>query len=178
MGAEDAVMASLSDLEASAPTIAAFLVDRVAKTGLSLIATTRQDGWPRVSPMELSTLDGRLYVGSMPNAVKARDLQRDPRCCVITPLADKDDLAGEVKLFCRAREIQSGEEWEALRAHFQERNGFDLGEPGGSHLFELDIDAAAWQRVEGDDWRTTSWRAGGAVRERVRTGPVGESRDL
>ena len=172
-------MVTLVELESAAPSIAVFAGDRIAKTGLCLVGTTRRDGWPRVSPMELSIHDGRLYVGSMPRAVKARDLQRDPRCCVITPLADKDDLAGEVKLFCRAREIAGGEEWEALRTRFQELLGFDIGEPGGSHLFELGIEAAAWQRVEGDDWRTTSWSAGdGRVRERVRTGPVGESREL
>jgi hypothetical protein len=111
--------------------------------------------------------------------VKAQDLQRDPRCCVITTLADKDDLAGEAKVFCRAREIRAGAEWDAVRASFEELRGFDpIGEPGGAHLFELDIEGAAWQRVEGDTWRTTSWRAGSPVRERVREGADGLSRDL
>ena len=41
--------------------------------------------------------DGRLYIGSMPNGVKAKDLQRDPRCCIITPLADKEDVGGEAR---------------------------------------------------------------------------------
>jgi Pyridoxamine 5'-phosphate oxidase len=171
-------MSTLAELHAAAPSIAAFFEQRITATGLSLVATTRRDGWPRVSPMELSIHDGRLYVGSMPAAVKARDLQRDPRCCVITPLADKDDLAGEVKAFCRARELSDPVEWEQVRARWRDTLGFDIGDPGGSHVFELDIEAAAWQRVEGDDWRTTSWTQGHPVRERVRTGPLGESRDL
>jgi hypothetical protein len=171
-------MSTLAELHAAAPSIAAFLEQRITATGLSLVATTRTDGWPRVSPMELSIHDGRLYVGSMPAAVKARDLQRDPRCCVITPLADKDDLAGEVKAFCRARELSDPAEWEQVRARWRDTLGFDIGDPGGSHVFELDIEAAAWQRVEGDDWRTTSWTQGHPFRERVRTGPLGESRDL
>jgi len=171
-------MARFSDLESAAPTIAAFLTQRIAATGLSLIGTTRSDGWPRVSPMELSIHDGSLYVGSMPNAVKAKDLRRDPRCCVITPLADKDDLAGEAKLFCRAREVIDPLEWERVRRRWNDDTGFDIGDPGGSHIFELEIEAAAWQRVEGNDWRTTSWAQGGAVRERVRHGPLGESQDL
>jgi hypothetical protein len=171
-------MATFADLQQAAPSIAAFFADRIATTGLCLVATTRQDGWPRVSPMELSLIGGRLYLGSMPNGVKARDLQRDERCCVLTPLADKDDLAGEVKAFCRAREILGTEEWEQVRATWRESLGFDIGDPGGSHVFELGIAAAAWRRVEGDDWRTTSWREGSPVRERVRTGPLGESRDL
>jgi hypothetical protein len=178
MTGHGAVMSSLSELRSAAAPIADFFEARIAATGLSLIGTLRRDGWPRVSPMELSILDGRLFVGSMPNAVKAQDLQRDPRCCVITPLADKDDLAGEVKLFCRAREIEDPAEWQVLRTHFNERNDFDLGEPGGSHLFELAIEGGAFQRVEGDDWRTTSWQMGQPARERVRNGPLGESRDL
>ncbi|HEY9557111.1 MAG TPA: pyridoxamine 5'-phosphate oxidase family protein [Acidimicrobiales bacterium] len=171
-------MVTFRELQTAAPAIASFAAERIADTGLCLVGTTRSDGWPRVSPMELTITDGRIYVGSMPNAVKAKDLQRDPRCCIITALADKDDLAGEVKLFCVAREIAEEAEWERIRAHFKELNGVDVGRPGDSHMFELGIEAAAWQRVEGDEWRTTSWRAGGAIRERVRTGAVGESRDL
>lgn len=171
-------MPTFADLSASAPTVAAFIGDRLTKTGLCMLGTTRADGWPRVSPIEISLIDDRLYVGSMPNAVKARDLQRDGRCCIVTPLADKEDLAGEGKVFCNAREVQGGDEWEHVRAVFFDKVGFDIGEPGGSHVFELDIVAAAWQRVEGDDWRTTSWQVGGAVRERVRHGPEGESEEL
>ena len=171
-------MATFDDLRTAAPTIADELVGKLTSTGLGLIATTRSDGWPRVSPMEVSIIDGRLYVGSMPNAVKAKDLQRDPRCCLITPLADKDDSSGEVKAFCRAREITDPDEWERVRATWKEAMDLDIGDPGGSHVFELDIVAAAFQRVEGDEWRTTSWRVGDRVRERPRRGPLGESEEL
>ncbi len=171
-------MPTYAELTAAAPAIAAFVGERVTKTGLGRLGTTRADGWPRVSPIEVSLIGDRLYFGSMPNAYKAQDLQRDGRCCLVTPLADKDDLSGEGKLFCTAREVQAGDEWERVRAVFLDKVGFDIGEPGGSHVFELDIEAAAWQRLEGDDWRTTSWRAGGPVRERRRHGPEGESEDL
>lgn len=171
-------MATYDELSIAAPTIAGFLRQRIATTGLSFVATTRRDGWPRVSPMEVSIHGGRLYVGSMPNAVKARDMQRDARCCVITSLADKDDLAGEAKVFCRAREVVEATEWASVRALWKETNELDIGDPGGSHIFELDIVGASWQRVEGDTWRTTSWVAGGVVRERVRHGPLGESQEL
>ncbi|MFP5254996.1 MAG: pyridoxamine 5'-phosphate oxidase family protein [Acidimicrobiia bacterium] len=171
-------MSTYRDLQRDAPVIADRLGAKLASTGLGFLATTRRDGWPRVSPMEVSIIDGRLYVGSMPNAVKARDLQRDPRCCLITPLADKDDLSGEVKAFCRAREITDAEEWERVRATWKEAMDLDIGDPGGSHVFELELVAAAFQRVEGDEWRTTSWRVGDRVRERTRRGPLGESEEL
>ncbi|MEX2292838.1 MAG: pyridoxamine 5'-phosphate oxidase family protein [Acidimicrobiales bacterium] len=171
-------MPNFEELSAAAPTIASFFGERVASTGLTFVATIRIDGWPRVSPMELSIYEGRLYVGSMPDAVKAQDLQRDPRCCVVTSLADKDDVAGEAKLFCVAREVVEADEWASVRALWLDKIGLDIGEPGASHIFELEIVSAAWQRVEGDTWRTSSWVDGGDVRERVRIGATGLSQDL
>ena len=55
---------------------------------------------------------------------------------------------------------------------------FDMGDYGGSHLFTYDIEGAAFQRVQDDDWRTTSWTVTGGMRERSRSGPLGESVDL
>jgi hypothetical protein len=162
-------MTTLAELESAAPSIAAFVADRLEKTGLCFLGTTRADGWPRVSPLEVFVQDGRIYMGSMPDAVKAQDLRRDGRCCIITPLADKDDMAGEGKLFCQAREITEQDEWEAVRATVKARSGFDMGEPGDSHLFTFDIEGAAWQRVEGGTtFRTTSWNPQHGVRERGR----------
>jgi hypothetical protein len=169
---------TFAELETLAPTIAEFTRQKSVDTGLSLVGTTRSDGWPRVSGWELWICEGRIYVGSMPNAVKVRDLRRDPRCCIVTPLADKDDLAGEAKLFCVAREVEDPEEWERARRTFEKERGFDMGPPGGSHLLEMSITGAAFQRVVGEDFRTTSWAEGGPVRERSRTGALGESVEL
>jgi Pyridoxamine 5'-phosphate oxidase len=171
-------MVTIAELDDLAPTIAAFLTDRIDRTGLCFLGTIRADGWPRVSPLELFVAEGRLYMGSMPNAVKARDLQRDSRCCLITPLADKDDHGGEVKAFCRAREVDDATEWEAARAAFLAKSGIDMGAPGGAHLFAFDIEGAAWQRVEGDTFRTTSWNSQSGVRELIREGVDGESVEL
>ena len=172
-------MTTLADLESTAPTIAAFVSERIADTGLCFLGTLRSDGWPRVSPLELFVHDGCIYMGSMPGSVKATDLQRDPRCCVITPLADKDDHGGEAKLFCRASLVAGVDEWEAVRASIRARSGFDLGEMGGAHLFRFDIEGAAWQRLEGGDtFRTTSWHPEQGVREFARTGGDGARVEL
>lgn len=169
---------TFSDFEAAAGPVARFVRERIEATGLCFLGTVRRDGGPRVSPIELFLCDGRLYVGSMPDALKARDLRRDPRCCLVTALADKDDLSGEAKLYARAHEVTDPEEWDRVRRSFLAERGFDMGEPGGSHLFELRVEAAAHQRVEGEDWCTSSWREGGGVRERRRTGPLGEPVDV
>jgi hypothetical protein len=170
---------TFAELETAAPEIAAFVRRKIEETGLSLVATTRSDGWPRVSGWELFLCDGRIYVGSMPNAVKVKDLRRDPRCCVITPLRDKDDLEGEGKLFCVAREIDTREEHERVRQAFKALRDFDMGEwDDTGHVFEMAIDGAAFQRVVGDDYRTTSWNVRDGLRERSRTGALGESVEL
>lgn len=167
---------TFADLESAAPELAAFARERIERTGLSFVATTRSDGWPRASGWEVFLCEGRLYVGSMPNAVKVQDLRRDPRCCVITPLADKDDLSGEAKLFCAGREVHRRDEWEAVRSAFLAERGFDpIGEPGGAHLFELQVSGAAWTRVQDEELVVTSWAEGAAVRVRKRSGAHGES---
>ena len=172
-------MPTLAELDSAAPTIAAFVGQRIEEAGLCFLATRRSDGWPRVSPVEVFVHDGQIYLGSMPAAVKVLDLRRDARCCLITPLADKDDLSGEAKLFCQAREVGDLVEYEAVRASFLARRGFDMGEMGGAHLFALAIEGAAWQRVEGGDtFRTTSWHPERGVREFARSGAAGERVEL
>lgn len=172
-------MTSFADLGSLAPTIAAFVAERIDATGLCFLGTLRSDGWPRVSPLEVFVQDGRIYMGSMPGAVKALDLQRDDRCCLITPLADKDDLSGEAKLFCRARKVDDLTEYDGVRFAFRECTGFDMGEMGGAHLFSFDVEGAAWQRVEGGDtFRTTSWHPDRGVREFARTGATGTRVEL
>ncbi|MDQ2648520.1 MAG: pyridoxamine 5'-phosphate oxidase family protein [Actinomycetota bacterium] len=166
---------TFAEFQAAAPEIGGFARQRIEATGLSFVATTRSDGWPRASGWEVFLSDSSLYVGSMPAAVKVKDVRRDPRCCVITPLADKDDQSGEAKLFCHAREVDTVEEWERVRTAFRDQRGFDpLGDFGGSHLFEMRIASAAWSRVEGDEqFVITSWTERQPVRTRKRVGALG-----
>lgn len=180
MAADAGTMPDLrfADLDDHAPAIAAFARQRLGATGLLVLGTLRSDGWPRVSPIEASEQHGSLMLGMMPGSVKARDLHRDGRCVVMTTLADKDDLQGEVKIWCRAREETDHEAIRRASAAFADEIGFDPGGPDDYHLFELHPVQAALQRVEGDNWRTTSWKQGEQVRERIREGPSGEVRDL
>ena len=102
---------TFADLESAAPAIAAFVRENASRTPASASsAPPGSDGWPRVSGWELFVCDGRIYVGSMPNAVKVQGPAARPPLLLLTPLADKDDLAGEAKLFCVAREVDDPEE--------------------------------------------------------------------
>ncbi|WP_410673822.1 pyridoxamine 5'-phosphate oxidase family protein [Amycolatopsis sp. cmx-4-68] len=71
------------------------------------IATLRADGSPRISGIETSFDDGELTFGSMPNARKGADLQRDPRFALHSATVDPVEgeeakWPGEAKIAGRA----------------------------------------------------------------------------
>lgn len=99
-------MASWRDVQREAPEFA----DRVQAlfdAGVNkVLATIRADGSPRVSGIEAQFTDGELTFGSMPNARKGADLQRDPRFAMHAPSpdppADNASWAGDAKIAGRA----------------------------------------------------------------------------
>ncbi len=125
-------MASWSEIEAQAPELAAsaraFLDAYVHKT----LATLRKDGSPRISGSEVIFAEGELWLGSMWQSLKARDLQRDPRFALHSGSPDPDaGWRGDAKLAGRVEESLD----EALRELV-----FDgKGGPGPSHLFRCDV---------------------------------------
>jgi hypothetical protein len=170
-------MVSFREFEQAAPEVAEAFRERLGATGLTVVGTVRRDGSPRVSPVEALLVDDRLFMGMMPASVKARDLQRDPRLCLITTLADKDDLSGEVKLHGTARELGTDERRVLSLAVHADR-GLDPDELGDYHGFEVSVEEAAWQRVVGAAMVIVSWRAGESVRRRRRVGAAGQVEDL
>jgi len=95
------------------------------------IATLRRDGSPRISGTETEFADGELWIGSMWQALKARDLQRDPRFALHSGSADPPEWDGDAKLAGTAEEITDPE-------RVREING-DKAPPGPSHLFRLEL---------------------------------------
>ncbi|MEA3216512.1 MAG: hypothetical protein QOJ19_2668 [Acidimicrobiia bacterium] len=169
---------TFANFELSAPDIARFVRARFETTGLSIRATLRADGSPRLSPIEPSILQGQLYVGMMPGSMKARDLQRDGRVALLTTLSDKLDMSGEGKLFGEAVELTDPDDIHRVLSAAAAGTDYDAEAFAGSHVFEVGITGAAWQHVEGDTWVTVSWRVGGPVRRRQRQGPTGSPVDV
>ncbi len=96
------------------------------------LATLRKDGSPRISGSEVIFADGELWLGSMWQSMKARDLQRDPRFALHSGSPDPDaGWRGDAKLAGRAEELTD----EQLRKQI-------FGGKGGArpaHLFRCDI---------------------------------------
>ena len=148
------------EFAASAPSLAALGEERFERWGLSLLATLRKDGWPRVSPVEPLICDGRLYLGMMWRSRKALDLRRDARCSVHSVVSDRNGGEGEFKLYGRAVEIGDLAERRRYSEALYAKIGFMPEEPE-YHLFSIDIESAAFAVIEDGEWRREIWRREG-----------------
>jgi hypothetical protein len=124
-------MPSWAQFEAEAPELAAAVRERLEAHGHKTIATVRRDGSPRISGTEAQFRDGELWIGSMWQALKARDLQRDPRFALHSGSDDPDEWTGDAKLAGVVEEITDPE-------RVRELNGAAAA-AGPSHLFRLDL---------------------------------------
>jgi len=125
-------MASWSAIEVEAPELSALARDFLDAYVHKTLATLRRDGSPRISGTEVIFADGELWLGSMWQSLKARDLQRDPRFALHSGSPDpQDGWHGDAKLAGRAEESLD----EELRLRI-----FDgKGGPGPAHLFRCEI---------------------------------------
>lgn len=148
-------MASWHDITSQAPEFAAEVQARFGVRKHCTMATLRKDGSPRISGTEVQFADGELWIGSMPGAVKARDLQRDPRLALHSPTVDPPEgdpstWAGEAKVSGRAIEVENDEPEDA------------------SHRFRIDVVEVVLTRVAGAGLQVRSWHPDRGVQVRTR----------
>jgi Pyridoxamine 5'-phosphate oxidase len=124
-------MSTWSEFEAAAPELAERVRERLDAHRHKTIATVRRDGSPRISGIEAAVRDGELWIGSMWQARKAHDLQRDPRFALHSGSDEPSAWKGDAKLAGVAEEITDPE-------RVQEINGGNAP-PGPSHLYRLDL---------------------------------------
>jgi hypothetical protein len=149
-------MARWSQVEQEAPELAA-AARRLLDAGVhKTLATLRRDGSPRISGIEVQFQDGDVWLGSMWQAVKARDLQRDPRFALHSASTDPPDWRGDAKLAGRAEEITDPQVVGRLNAG---------APPGPSHLFRADVTELSVVRLSdrGDSLAVESWHEGRGV---------------
>jgi hypothetical protein len=155
-------MARWSDVEAEAPELVALARRFLDLNKHKVLATVRRDGSPRVSGTEVRFADGELWLGSMPGALKARDLQRDPRFDLHgAPLDPDAGWEGDAKLAGRAEEITDPD----VRAQILSEQFRD------SHLFRADVTELSVVRLAGDPpdhLVIEAWHAGRGVSRRER----------
>lgn len=158
-------------MKAEAPELARQVRERFDATGLCLVATLRSDGWPRLSPVEPLILEGRLYLGMIPNSTKSRDLARDPRCLVHSTVTDKTGTEGEVKLYGKARRIRDDDEIERYSVALEATIGWRPEGPRDLDLWVLDLSRGAYRQFAGNEQRFGVWEPGRAPRSVTRPTP-------
>lgn len=116
------------------------------------LATLRRDGSPRISGTEVEFGDdGEIYLGSMFGALKARDLQRDPRLALHCPTedapeGDADAWLGDAKIAGLGVEVPNEEH----------------------HRFRIDVTEVVVTSVSGDHLVIRSWHPDRGVETRER----------
>ena len=142
-------MAGWDDVVAEAPELAAAIRERFAAGKHATMATLRRDGSPRISGTEVEFSEGAVWIGSMPGALKALDLRRDPRVAIHSPTSDPGPdgtaWAGEAKIAGVAVEV---------------------GNPGdGAHRFRIDLTEAVHTGLGDppDHLVISSWHPGRGV---------------
>ena len=149
-------MASWAEVREGAAELAAAVEERFAVRKHCTIATLRADGSPRISGIEVRIEPDAVTIGSMPGAVKARDLQRDPRFALHSATIDpsEDDPSqwpGEAKVAGRVVATD--------------------GPQDEAHAWRLDVHEVVLTRIdpEGRGLEITSWHEGRGVRVRHRS---------
>ena len=146
-------MTTWAQFENEARDLAATVRAQFEAAETQILATLRKDGSPRVSGSEVQFTGQHLTFGSMLNAVKARDLQRDGRCAIhANPSADARDI-GDAKVAGVAIEVTG-----------DAKNAYATGtEPEDFHAFRLDLTEAVVTSVEGDELVVRFWHPGQGV---------------
>jgi hypothetical protein len=103
-------MASWAEFAAAEPDLASRVAQRFAIRKHKTLATLRKDGSPRISGIEVEFVNGEVFLGIMPDSLKLRDLERDPRLAIHSPTddpppGDPRGWGGEAKLGGSAREV-------------------------------------------------------------------------
>jgi hypothetical protein len=149
--------ASWREFAQEAPELAAQVRERFGVRKHCTLATLRRDGSPRISGTEVQLSDEAFEIGSMPRAVKALDLLRDPRCAVhaatVDPVEGRErEWPGEAKVAGVAVEVPA----EPRDPH------------PGSHRFRLGLTEVVLTTVDGHELVITAWHPGRGVEVRRR----------
>ncbi|WP_432134943.1 MULTISPECIES: pyridoxamine 5'-phosphate oxidase family protein [unclassified Streptomyces] len=141
------------------PALARIVEDRFGAFTHHVLATLRKDGSPRTTGLEVRFLDGELWLGMMPDSLKALDLRRDPRFALQANPGEGTGMGGgDVRIGGRAIEVEDP----GTRARYVE----EVEPPEPFHLFRTELTEVVRTYVEDDTYLVVQvWRPG----ERVRT---------
>ncbi|MEU0003130.1 pyridoxamine 5'-phosphate oxidase family protein [Streptomyces sp. NPDC006314] len=145
----------------AAPELATLAEERFGAYRHHVLATLRKDGSPRTTGLEVRFLGGELWLGMMPDSLKAHDLLRDPRFALqANPGADMG--RGDVRISGRACEVVDT----AVKGAYVE----EVEPPQPFHLFRTELTEVVRTYVEDEKYLVVQvWKPGEPVRTLRRT---------
>jgi hypothetical protein len=143
-------MVRWAEFERAAPELAAIGRERIEQHGFMLLGTVRRDVTARISPVGVRLVEGELALCSIEGSAKERDIRRDPRVLLHSPVLHGDDPNDELKLRGRAVEVHDA----TLRAQAA------LWEaPPALVVYRIDLESAAFLAWSKGKVTITKWRA-------------------
>jgi Pyridoxamine 5'-phosphate oxidase len=152
---------SWADFESAAPEVAAGGREQLERFRYVYVGTIRKDGTPRISPVEAHLVRGHLMLVMIAGTLKARDLRRDSRLVLNSPVLDPADPRAEFKLRGRAVDIDDEELREATANAIEATSGWRP--PDHWHFFSVEIQEAAHIAWEGGVMDMTRWSRGAGI---------------
>lgn len=148
---------------AAAPDLARIARERFGTFRHHVLATLRKDGSPRTSGLEVHFVGGELWLGMMPDSLKALDLRRDPRFSLqANPGEGTGPDGGDVRVAGRAVEVDDAR---VKAAYVRE-----VEPPEPFHLFRTELTEVVRTYVEDDTYLVAQvWKPGEPVRALRRT---------
>jgi hypothetical protein len=118
---------------------------RLGDPGVVLVGTIRNDGSPRLSPVEPLFWNGDLWLSMGWESRKADDLRRDARVLVHSIVTGREGAGGEYKVRGHAiAEVDPAVQDGYARA-IRAQAGWEP-QPGRFHLFRVDVDDVTFIR--------------------------------
>jgi hypothetical protein len=157
-------MPSWDQIVLEAPELAAAVRARFDANRHKVLGTLRADGSPRLSGIEVTFRDGDLWLGMMPDSLKALDLRRDPRLALHSATVDPELVEGDARISGLAVEATDAG---AMTALVEGDTRHEDGAPAG-HVFRVDVTELMLIKIgdPADHLVIESWHEGRGV-ERI-----------
>ncbi|MFD6726158.1 pyridoxamine 5'-phosphate oxidase family protein [Streptomyces sp. NPDC060131] len=143
---------------AAEPGLAGTVEARFGAYPHHVLATLRKGGSPRTAGLEVRFLTGELWLGMMPDSLKALDLRRDPRFALQANPGDGTGMGGgDVRIAGRAVEVEDP----------RTKAGYvrEVEPPEPFHLFRTELTEVVRTRVEDDKYLVVEiWQPGRPLR--------------
>lgn len=140
------LVAKWSVCESEAPELAAKIRARFTGHPHHVLGTITSSGSPRLSGINVFFNDGVIWFGSMPNAMKLADIERDPRISVHSATLSEELSGGDAVVSGVAQVVDP-----AQAATWRPDN------PGEGSFFEIDIQKVHLVEVVGEQLVVTMW---------------------